>query len=161
MSKQRRPALENRTNSSSKVRPIVFTERSGDSAIRALSILQGVRESGKGRLTLRAAINAALEQGAEFERWSQDPAPIERVQVWVESHLVMTVSPEDSSVKLMAFKFEVPSPRDAVMRVLKADEGKEPVVLLNLPLSIVPLVGLDETRPLPNGQKIRHYAKRQ
>jgi hypothetical protein len=67
----------------------------------------------------------------------------------------MTVSPEDSSVKLMAFKFEVPSPRDAVMRVLKADEGQEPVVLLNLPLSIVPLVGLDETRPLPNGQKIR------
>ncbi len=136
-----------------KARPSRFY--GGSATLCALAALRGVRDFGQGKLGLREAILAAFEQGAAFKRWREKGTLVRRVQVWVENQLVMTVSPGENCVKLKAFNFVVPSPREAVMRIMKADEGEEPVVLRNLPLNTVPAHGLDETTPLPNGQRIR------
>jgi len=148
-----RAPLENR-RAASTAGYLTFNTGTGGAVLRALAVLRGVRLSGKDKRGLRETIAAALEQGAAFKQWSDRGTPIRRVQVWVENHLVMTVSPEENS-QLKAFNFDLPSPRDAVMRIVTADEGEKPIVLRNLPLNIVPPSGLDQTSELPNGQRIR------
>ena len=136
-----------------KARPELFG--SGDKIFDALTKLRGVRKLGKGKLGLREAIAAAREQAAAYERWQREGTPIRRVQVWVESRLMVTVSAEEDSVNLKAFNFDVESPRDAVMQILKVDDGEEPIVLHNLPLSTVSSKEFLDIAPLPNGQHIR------
>jgi hypothetical protein len=126
----------------------------GGAAFHALAILRGVTYAGKHKLGLREAISVALDQGAAFKTWSEKGTPIRRVQVWAEGRPVMTVEPDKLS-NLKSFHFNVPSPQDAVIQIVKADEGEPPVILRNVPLRVVPSCGVDETTPLPNGQRIR------
>ena len=56
---------------------------------------------------------------------------------------------------LKSVHFDAPSLEDAVMQVLKADEGEEQVVLFNVPLNRVRSCGFDETINIPNNQRIR------
>jgi hypothetical protein len=122
---------------------------------RALAILRGIRRSGTGQLPLRESCDVAIQQGAAFKKWCTEDKPIRRVQVWVEGQPVMTVTPVEDSVTVKAFTFDVSSPSEAVMQVLKAEEGEEPVVLLNLPLASVSTSGIDQTTELPNAQRLR------
>jgi hypothetical protein len=160
MSKQHQGQLEDGVEGSAGDRTIVFAERSGNSAIRALAILRGVRTSSTERSSLRAAIDLALKQGVDFEWLSEDPAPIERVQVLLEGQLMMTVSPEDASARLRAFRFDTPVPEGSVMQIVTADRGEEPVVLLNLALNEIPRDGIDHAWSLPNGQQMRLMIER-
>src|SRR6267142_4661057 len=102
---------ETERRSSARARPVTFVALGGGTAFHYLAILRAVRHSGKQKLSLREAIAIAREQGAAFKRWCERKTPIRRVQVWVENHLVMTVSPGESSVKLNSFRFDVPSPK--------------------------------------------------
>ncbi|MFY9620536.1 MAG: hypothetical protein WAQ99_12070 [Pyrinomonadaceae bacterium] len=120
----------------------------------SLAKLRGVRQLGKDKLGLREAIAVAREQGEAYRRWCERRTLIGRVQVWVEGRLVITVSPQENSVNLKAFNFDVASPRNAVMQIVKADESEERVVLLNLPLSTFSPNSPPETTLLPNGQTI-------
>lgn len=160
MSKQHQGRLEEGVERSAGDKAIVFAERSGYSAIRALAILRGVRTSSTEKSSLRAAIDLALKQGADFERLSEDPSPIERVQVLLEGQLMMTVSPEDASARLRAFRFDMPVPEGSIMQIVTADRGEEPVVLLNLALSEITLDGIDHAWSLPNGQQMRLMIER-
>jgi hypothetical protein len=67
----------------------------------------------------------------------------------------MTVSPDEDSVVLETFSFGVTSTKDAVMQILKADEGEEPIILLILPLASVPASGFDKVSEFPNGQRLK------
>src|SRR5688572_28443778 len=96
---------EDERRSPAEARPVQFSGLGG-AAVQALAILRAVRHSGKDKLGLRDAIKVACQQGAAFKRWCERGTPVRRVQVWVENHLVMTVSPEDGSVKLNSFQFD-------------------------------------------------------
>ena len=120
---------------------------------RALAVLRGVRHRHKGKLDLRESISAAREQGTAFEKWGKIGTPIKRIQVWTERQLLITVDPEIATLK--SVQFDAPSRDHAVMQVLKADEGEEPVVLFNLPLDRVRTGGFDQTIDIPNGQRLR------
>jgi hypothetical protein len=126
----------------------------GGSGFRALARLRGLRYSGTERLGLLETIMLARAQGEAYKAWCSKPTPIRRVQVWAQGHAVMTVEPDKLS-NLKSFRFDVPSPQNAVIQIVKADEGESPVVLSNVPLESVLRCGLDEITPLPNGQEIR------
>ena len=138
------------TISPANARPELFG--SGDKVFEALAILRAVRKPGKDKLGLQEAIAVSLEQGEAFLRYQESATPIRRLQVFVEGTLEMTISLDESSVNLESFHFTVESPRDAVMQILKADEGEPPVVLRNLPLGTVGPKGLIDRTLLPNGQ---------
>lgn len=127
----------------------------GAAVFRALAILRSVRRSSRGRLPLLESCSVALEQADAFKRWCAQDTPIRRVQVWVEGQPVMTVSPDEDSVVLETFSFGVTSTKDAVMQILKADEGEEPIILLILPLASVPASGFDTVSEFPNGQRLK------
>src|SRR5215213_3466013 len=120
----------------------------------ALAVLRGVRRLRKGKLTLRQAIAAAIEEGEAYKKWCANGTPVKQIQVWVESQLVITVVPEQIA-NLKSVHFDAPSLENSVMQLTKADEGEPRIVLFNLPLNSVRDCGLDETIKLPNGQRIR------
>jgi hypothetical protein len=127
---------------------------SGDAVLDALARMRGVRTPGKGQLGLREAMAVAREQRAAYERWKTRGTPVRSVQILVEGRRMTTASSDDVSANLKSFHFDVASSRDAVMQILKADEGEELVVLRNQPLGMVPSDGLDDPILLPNGQRI-------
>jgi hypothetical protein len=127
---------------------------SGDAVLDALARLRGVRAPDKGKLGLREAMAVARQQGAAYERWKARGTPVRSVQILVEGRRMTTASSDDVSANIKSFHFDVASQRDAVMQILKADEGEEPVVLRNQPLEMVPPEGLDDPILLPNGQRI-------
>lgn len=119
----------------------------------ALRVLRTVRKPGEGKLTLQSAINAAIYQGEAFSEWRESGTPIGQVEVWVEGLTVVTVNPVPPT-DLENFSFTVPSPEDAVLQVVRADENEKRVVLLNLHLKSVPENGRRYAELLPNGQQI-------
>ncbi len=128
----------------------------GDGAsrfLRGIGKLRGVRHRHKGKLDLPQAISAAREQGAAFERWRETGTLLKRIQVWTENQLLITVHPEIANLR--SVQFDAPSRENAVMQVLKADEGEEPIVLFNLPLDRVRTCGFEQTIDIPSGQRLR------
>jgi hypothetical protein len=132
-----------------------FRERSGGAAIHALAVLRGVRNTVGEQLSLTATIDAAIEEGAKFKRWSENPSSIERIQVWVEGQLVISLNPDGTSTALKSFRFEMPKPESSVMQVVITDSEEETVILLNLALSTVSSSAIDQAWELPNGQHMR------
>jgi hypothetical protein len=137
---------------------LVFEQTDGgDGAsriLKALAVLRGVRDRRRGKLSLREAIAAALEEEEAFNRWWKAGTPVKRIEVWLETQLLITVVPEEIA-NLKSVHFDAPSRENSVMQVLKADEGEEPVVLFNVPLNTVRSCGFDRTIEIPNGQKLR------
>lgn len=121
--------------------------------LRSIGVLQTVREPGRGKLSMPEAIDAAFSQGGAFKGWSASGAPVGCLEVWVEERRVMTVMPQPPA-NLKDFTFEVASPDDAVLQLVRAERKYGHVVLINLPLRGVPAAGKSHTETMPNGQRI-------
>ena len=134
------------------------TNENTNSLAEVISRVQVVRVPGRGKVSGKEIIEAAIDQGEAFRRWREKGDPVGEVEVWVDGERVMCVLPERSA-ELQDFTFRVPSPNTAVLQLTTQTQG-ERTVLYNLLLRDVPARPLVHTETWPNGQSMSLTIKR-
>lgn len=120
----------------------------------ALGVLITVRQPGRGKLSLREALDTAEQQQKAYEQWCRRGTVSGVIDVWLDNVRVMTAQAGEAVI-LDGLLFRITTMKDAIVQVVRrADEIADTVVLLNRQIPSITSKALEFTEIHPGGQRV-------